>query len=92
MLTRKLFAIGFLGILLAGGLALAEEPKYGGTLKVALASEPGTLDMQLTTCVAASIPVLIGIGQLADTGAVEDHQQDSSISSYHLPLLTHIIL
>ena len=56
MLTRKLFAIGFLGILLAGGLALAEEPKYGGTLKVALASEPGTLDMQLTTGVAASIP------------------------------------
>ena len=44
-------------MLLAGGLvALAEGPNYGGTMNVALASEPGTLDMQMTTGVAASIP------------------------------------
>ena len=37
-------------------VGVAETPNYGGVLKVALASEPGTLDMQLTTGVAASIP------------------------------------
>lgn len=45
------------GILLAGFWSLAQEtPVYGGTLRVALASEPGTLDMPLDTGVAASIP------------------------------------
>ena len=56
MCVKRFFAIGLLSVLLMGGFALAEEPKYGGTLKVALASEPGTLDMQMSTGVAASIP------------------------------------
>ncbi len=55
-MLRKAFIIAGLLLLVVGLGALADEPKYGGTLKVALASEPGTLDMQMTTGVAASIP------------------------------------
>lgn len=45
-------------VLLGAGLvALGEEgPRYGGTFRCALASEPGKLDMQMDTGVAASIP------------------------------------
>ncbi len=43
-------------LLMATAAVMADEPKYGGTFRCALASEPGTLDMQMTTGVAASIP------------------------------------
>jgi len=56
---RKL-AVTFLVLCLATGLAWTavaqDSPQYGGTLRVALASEPGKLDMPLDTGVAASIP------------------------------------
>lgn len=51
--------IGVFSLLLVFGFGLVasqHEEKAGGTLNVALASEPGTLDMALSTGVAASIP------------------------------------
>ena len=44
--------------LIGAGLSVlgGEGPSYGGTLRCALASEPGKLDMQMDTGVAASIP------------------------------------
>jgi peptide/nickel transport system substrate-binding protein len=53
----RLTMIAILGIAVLGSLtAVATQPQYGGTLRVALASEPGTLDMVLDSGVAASIP------------------------------------
>lgn len=45
-------------LLIGAGLSVlgGEGPRYGGTLRCALASEPGKLDMQMDTGVAASIP------------------------------------
>ncbi len=59
-MSRKSFlSLALLG-LLVGALALlpgtVTGQNAGGTLRVALASEPGTLDMPMTTGVAASIP------------------------------------
>jgi peptide/nickel transport system substrate-binding protein len=52
MTTLAILAIALLGSL----AAFADEPQYGSTLRVALASEPGKLDMVLDSGVAASIP------------------------------------
>lgn len=56
--TFKLLTSALLVLLLLTSTVSAahHEEKAGGTLKVALASEPGTLDSALTTGVAASIP------------------------------------
>jgi len=55
MAKQVILAILLIGIL--GSLAMAANgPMYGGTLRVALASEPGKLDMVLDSGVAASIP------------------------------------
>ena len=45
-------------LVLSVGLSVSAEEAavYGGTLRVSLASEPGKLDMQMDTGVAASIP------------------------------------
>ena len=57
MRTVKLMTLAVLLTALLAGLAVAADgPKYGGTLRVALASEPGKLDMVLDSGVAASIP------------------------------------
>jgi len=57
MRVAKLLSVAVLGIALLGSLAaVADQPQYGGTLRVALASEPGKLDMVLDSGVAASIP------------------------------------
>ena len=57
MRTRKLTIVALLLTMLLGSLAVAADgPMYGGTLRVALASEPGKLDMVLDSGVAASIP------------------------------------
>ncbi|MBS3812873.1 ABC transporter substrate-binding protein [Candidatus Bipolaricaulota bacterium] len=52
---RTLTLILALTLIFSFSLAAAED-KESGTLNVALASEPGTLDMALSTGVAASIP------------------------------------
>ena len=57
MRKMKLMTLAVLLIALLGSLvAAADGAKYGGTLRVALASEPGKLDMVLDSGVAASIP------------------------------------
>jgi len=57
MRTPKRTTLAILAIALLGSLvAYADAPQYGGTLRVALASEPGKLDMVLDSGVAASIP------------------------------------
>lgn len=61
MAKEKIWSWLLLGLLVGlvavlPGAVAEEDPQYGGTLRVALASEPGTLDMQMTTGVAASIP------------------------------------
>jgi len=57
MRTTKLTILALLLTMLLGSLAVAADgPMYGGTLRVALASEPGKLDMVLDSGVAASIP------------------------------------
>ncbi|HCP32284.1 TPA: hypothetical protein DIT45_03455 [Candidatus Acetothermia bacterium] len=45
-------------LLIGAGLSVSgkDGPRYGGTFQCALASEPGKLDMQMDTGVAASIP------------------------------------
>ena len=61
-MSRKwtLYSVFVLSLVLLIGASLSvageDGPSYGGTLRCALASEPGTLDMQMTTGVAASIP------------------------------------
>jgi peptide/nickel transport system substrate-binding protein len=53
----SILLISFLLIIGTSLVSIASEgPQYGGTLHCALASEPGTLDMQMDTGVAASIP------------------------------------
>lgn len=55
-----LYSVFVLSLVLLIGASLSvaggEGPSYGGTLRCALASEPGKLDMQMDTGVAASIP------------------------------------
>lgn len=53
----SIFVISLIFVIGTGLTSIADEgPQYGGTLRCALASEPGTLDMQMDTGVAASIP------------------------------------
>jgi len=53
----SILVISLLLILGTGLVSVADDgPQYGGTLRCALASEPGKLDMQMDTGVAASIP------------------------------------
>lgn len=57
MRTMKLMIFALLMSVILGSLAVAADgPMYGNTLRVALASEPGKLDMVLDSGVAASIP------------------------------------
>ena len=57
MRMMKVMVLAALMTALIGGLAIAaDEAKYGSTLRVSLASEPGKLDMVLDSGVAASIP------------------------------------
>jgi peptide/nickel transport system substrate-binding protein len=55
-----LYSVFVLSLVLLIGASLSvtgeDGPRYGGTLRTALASEPGKLDMQMDTGVAASIP------------------------------------
>ena len=61
-MSRKwtLYSVFVLSLVLLIGASLSvageDGPRYGGTLRTALASEPGKLDMQMDTGVAASIP------------------------------------
>ena len=57
MRTTKLMILTLLLSAVLGSLVIAADgPTYGDTLRVALASEPGKLDMVLDSGVAASIP------------------------------------
>jgi len=57
MRAMKLMILALLMSVVLGSLTLAADaPAYGNTLRVALASEPGKLDMVLDSGVAASIP------------------------------------
>jgi len=55
--VSSILLLSFLMIIGTGlSLVAGDAPQFGGTLRCALASEPGKLDMQLDSGVAASIP------------------------------------
>jgi hypothetical protein len=60
----KLMTLAVLLTAMLGSLVVAADgPMYGGTLRVALASEPGKLDMPLDTGGAATdVGAQLGIG------------------------------
>jgi len=93
--------IGLISIILALALFLGaaaamgdDTPKYGGTMNIALSSEPGTLDMQLSTAVIDSTPareMLEGLFAFDATYTPQpmlaqsmDLSSDGTVATFHL--------
>ncbi|HDL86148.1 MAG TPA: ABC transporter substrate-binding protein [Candidatus Acetothermia bacterium] len=93
-IVYTVFALVLALVVGTGMMALGEAGTYGGTLRCALASEPGTLDMQMTTGVAASIParhILEGLFAFDATYTPQpmlaeswELSKDGTVATFHL--------